>query len=153
MEKWKFTPAMLSGKNVKYREDLKVYVTNSDGKLSTKWADKIVDMGHFHIFFNDKDYLAEFDEMPFPVGGLKAIQEKIVYPEEAKSQGVEGKVFVTAFINENGVVEKAEVLKGIGGGCDKAALEAVYKTKFSPGKKEGQPVKVQISIPIVFKLD
>ena len=153
MEKWKFTPATLSGKNVKYRKDLKVYVTSYNGKLSAEWADKMVDMGHFNMFFNDKDYLAEVDEMPFPVGGLKAIQEKIVYPEEAKSLGVEGKVFVTAFINENGVVERAEILKGIGGGCDKAALEAVYRTKFSPGKKEGKPVKVQISIPIVFKLD
>jgi len=153
MEKWKFTPATLSGKNVKFRKDLKAYITNSVGNLSVELADKIVDMGSFDMNFNQNDYFVAVEEMPFPIGGLKAIQEKIVYPEEAKNSGIEGKVYILAFINENGNVDKAKVLKGIGGGCDEAALNAVMKTKFSPGKQKGKPVKVQVSIPIVFKLD
>jgi len=28
----------------------------------------------------------------------------------------------------------------------------VQKTKFKPGKQRGKPVKVQVSIPVVFKL-
>lgn len=152
MEKWKFNPATLSGKNVKYRKDLKVYFTNTNGKPRVEWADKIVDMGNFDMGFNGEDYLVKIDEMPLPVGGLKAIQEKIVYPEQAKNEGIEGKVFVTAFINEKGTVDHVKLLKGIGYGCDKAAINAVTRTKFTPGKLSGKPVKVQISIPIVFKL-
>ena len=152
MEKWKFTPATQSGKNVKYRKDLKVYVTNFNGKLGVEWAEKIVDMGNFNMDFNENDYLVKVDEIPLPVGGIKAIQEKIIYPEKAKREGIEGKVFVTAFVNESGTVDHVKLLKGIGGGCDQAALNAVKKTKFSPGKQGGKPVKVQISIPIVFRL-
>lgn len=97
-------------------------------------------------------YFVAVEEMPEPIGGIKGIQEKIVYPEIAKRAGVEGKVYVLAFVDENGNVTKAQVLKGIGAGCDEAALDAVQKTKFKPGKQRGKPVRVQVSIPIIFKL-
>jgi len=97
-------------------------------------------------------YFVAVEEMPTPIGGIRAIQEKIVYPEIAKRAGVEGKVYVLAFVNEQGIVTKAQIIKGIGAGCDEAALDAVLKTKFTPGKQRGKPVKVQVSIPIVFKL-
>ena len=97
-------------------------------------------------------YFVAVEEMPGPIGGIKAIQEKIVYPEIAKRAGVEGKVYVLAFVNEQGEVTKAQIIKGIGAGCDEAALSAVLKTRFTPGKQRGKPVKVQVSIPIIFKL-
>ena len=97
-------------------------------------------------------YFVAVEEMPEPIGGIKGIQEKIVYPEIAKRAGVEGKVYVLAFVDESGTVTKAQVLKGIGAGCDEAALDAVQKTRFKPGKQRGKPVKVQVSIPIIFKL-
>lgn len=90
--------------------------------------------------------------MPEPVGGMVAIQEKIVYPEIAKRAGIEGKVYVQAFINEEGDVVSAKILKGVGAGCDEVALDAVKKTKFNPGKQSGKPVKTQVTIPIMFKL-
>ncbi|MCZ7612331.1 MAG: TonB family protein [Ignavibacteriaceae bacterium] len=97
-------------------------------------------------------YFVAVEEMPEPIGGIKAIQERISYPEIAKRAGVEGKVYILAFVNENGDVTKAQILKGIGAGCDEAARDAVLQTKFKPGKQRGVPVKVQVSIPIVFKL-
>jgi len=97
-------------------------------------------------------YFVAVEEMPEPLGGLKSIQEKIVYPEIAKRAGVEGKVFVKAFVDETGKVTSAEIVKGIGAGCDEAAIDAVLQTKFSPGKQRGRPIKVQVTIPIVFKL-
>ncbi|MCK7525607.1 MAG: energy transducer TonB [Ignavibacteriales bacterium] len=69
----------------------------------------------------------------------------------AKRAGVEGKVYVLAFVDEAGNVTRAKIIKGIGAGCDEAALDAVRQTKFKPGKQRGTPVKVQVSIPIVFK--
>jgi protein TonB len=44
------------------------------------------------------------------------------------------------------------VIRGIGGGCDEEALEAVSKARFTPGLQRGRPVKVQYSLPIVFRL-
>jgi protein TonB len=97
-------------------------------------------------------YFVAVEEMPEPIGGIGEIQKKIVYPEIAKRAGVEGKVYVLAFVDESGNVTDAKIIKGIGAGCDEAALNAVKKTKFKPGKQRGKAVKVQVSIPVVFKL-
>lgn len=92
------------------------------------------------------------EEAPELIGGLESVQKMIVYPEIAKKAGIEGRVFVQFVIDEKGNVLNPVVLKGIGGGCDEAALEAVKKAKFKPGKQRGRPVRVQYSIPIVFRL-
>jgi len=97
-------------------------------------------------------FFVAVEEMPEPIGGIEAIQKRIVYPEIAKRAGVQGRVFVKAFVDENGNVIKAEIIKGIGAGCDEAAIKAVMATKFKPGRQRGKPVKVQVSIPILFKL-
>lgn len=97
-------------------------------------------------------FFVAVEETPEPIGGIEAIQKRIVYPEIAKRAGVQGRVFIKAFVNEVGDVVKAEVIKGIGAGCDEAAVQAVMETKFKPGRQRGKPVKVQVSIPIVFKL-
>jgi protein TonB len=97
-------------------------------------------------------YFVAVEEMPEPIGGIQGIQSRIVYPEIAKRAGVEGRVYVLAFVDESGNVTKAQVLKGLGAGLDEAALDAIRQTKFKPGKQRGKPVKVQVSIPIVFKL-
>lgn len=105
------------------------------------------------IIEEEPTYFVAVEEMPEPIGGIGAIQSKIVYPEIAKRAGVEGRVYVLAFVDEQGLVMKAQVAKGIGAGCDEAALEAVKQTKFKPGKQRGKPVKVQVHIPVVFKLN
>ncbi len=92
------------------------------------------------------------DEMPEVIGGTKSIMEKITYPEIAKRALIEGRVIVLAFVDENGDVTKAELIKGIGAGCDETALDAVLNTKFKPGRQRGNNVKVQVTIPIIFKL-
>lgn len=97
-------------------------------------------------------YFVAVEEMPEPIGGIGAIQSKIEYPEIAKRAGVEGRVYVKAYVDEQGNVTKVELMKGIGAGCDEEALAAVQDTKFKPGKQRGKPVHVQVSIPVVFKL-
>ena len=90
--------------------------------------------------------------MPEPIGGIKGIQEKIEYPKKAIKNKVEGTVYILAFVDEFGEVTKAMVVQGIGSGCDEEALNSVKETKFIPGMHEGKKVKVQVSIPIIFKL-
>ena len=105
------------------------------------------------IVEEEPQYFVAVEEMPEPIGGIASIQSKIIYPEIAKRAGVEGKVYVLAYVDENGNVTKADISKGIGAGCDEAARDAVLKTKFKPGKQRGKPVKVQVHIPVVFKLN
>lgn len=97
-------------------------------------------------------YFVAVEEMPYPIGGIEAIQNLVKYPGIARRAGIEGKVYVLAYINEEGTVVKTEILKGIGGGCDEAAEYAVKHTKFSPGMQRGKPVKVKVMVPIRFQL-
>jgi len=97
-------------------------------------------------------YFVAVEDMPEPIGGIQEIQNKIVYPDIAKRAGVKGKVFVLAFVDEKGNVTKTAVQKGLGAGLDEAAEDAIKQTKFKPGMQRGKPVKVQVMIPIVFKL-
>lgn len=105
------------------------------------------------VIEEEPTYFVAVEEMPEPIGGIAGIQSKIVYPEIAKRAGVEGRVYVLAFVDENGNVTKVNTIKGIGAGCDEAAMSAVQKTKFKPGKQRGKSVKVQVSIPVIFKLN
>jgi len=97
-------------------------------------------------------YHVTVDEMPSPVGGMIDIVKRIKYPEEAKEQGIEGKVIVKLFIDEFGNPQSCKIIKGINPSLDTEAKEVLMKTKFYPGKIDGKPVKVQVAIPIVFKL-
>lgn len=92
------------------------------------------------------------EKQPELVGGLGNLQKTIVYPEIARKAGIEGRVFVEFVVDERGRVLNPRVIRGIGGGCDEAALAAVAKAKFKPGMQRGRPVKVKYSLPIVFKL-
>ena len=92
------------------------------------------------------------EEMPKPIGGLKAIQEKVCYTEIGRRAGINGTVYIEAVIDEKGNVSNAIVKKGIGGGLDESALNAVNLTKFYPGKQRGKTVKVKMIIPIKFVL-
>ena len=87
------------------------------------------------------------------IGGLQSIQGKIKYPEIAILAGIEGRVMVTFVIDEEGNVLNPVVVRGIGGGCDEAAVEAVRKAKFIPGMQRGRPVRVQFTLPVTFKLN
>ncbi len=145
-----FEPAVKDGRNVKSWIDLTGFniLAKPDGNFEIEMPDFLSGMP-----FGSKDkYLVNADVMPEVVGGMYSIQEKIVYPELAKRAGIQGKVFVLASIDENGDVKETKIIKGIGGGCDEAAMIAIMHVKFVPGKKEGKPVKVQVTIPIVFKL-
>ena len=90
--------------------------------------------------------------MPSPLGGIEGIYRLIKYPTEAIKNKTEGKVYVLAFINEDGNVDDVKVVKGIGSGCDEATIDAVKKSKFSPGKSGGKSIKVKMSLQIQFKI-
>lgn len=136
VKNWKFKAGIKSGKNVNSIFAIKMDLT-VNGSLKR---------------LNEEEFLVSTEEMPLPIGGMYAIQSKIIYPEIAKRAGIQGKVIIQAFIDENGNVVHTKVLNGIGGGCDEMAVDAVKKTKFNPGTQNGKPVKVQVTIPILFKL-
>lgn len=99
------------------------------------------------------------ENMPqFPGGELalrKFIAENVKYPQDAKEKRVQGKVFVSFVINEEGAVVDLGLARG--SGClsiDKEALRVVSSLpKFEPGTQRGVPVKVSYTVPINFQLN
>ncbi len=102
---------------------------------------------------NDSTFYKSVEVMPEPYGGMNAIYKKIGYPKEAIEEKVEGIVKILTFVDRDGEVLDAQVVEGIGFGCDEAARLAILYHRFKPGLIKGQKVKVQIEIPIEFKLD
>lgn len=137
-----FEPGRLAGSPVAVRMVLPVTFALSEGEDET-----------------DEKALSEtegasdaVDEMPEVVGGLGAIAERIVYPPEAEAEGVEGRVFVMFVVDEEGSVTDAEVVTSAHPLLDQAALDAVLKTSFRPGRHAGQAVPVRMVLPITFAL-
>ncbi len=92
------------------------------------------------------------DKKPQLIGGMQSVASHVVYPKDAKKAGIQGKVFVQFTVNEDGNVVDPHVVKGIGHGCDQAAINAVKQAKFTPGTKDGKPATFKYTLPIVFKL-
>lgn len=99
-----------------------------------------------------KDVFVIVQRMPVLIGGIEKLQQSIKYPEMARKAGIEGRVYLKFIIDEKGRVIDPVVIRGIGAGCDEAALEAIKKARFEPGMQRGRSVKVWYSMPIVFKL-
>lgn len=80
---------------------------------------------------------------------LKAVMP--AYPDVARKAKITGRVFVRVLVGADGSIRNAEVVRGIGGGCDEAALEAARKMTFKAGTVNGQPADRPITIPFTFK--
>lgn len=93
-------------------------------------------------------------EFPGGYEGLyKYLAESIVYPEQAKKEGIKGRVIVRFVVEKDGTVSHAEVLRGIGGGCDEEVLRIVNAMpKWKPGRVKGEAVRVQYNLPVTFSL-
>ena len=90
---------------------------------------------------------------PELIGGMRSLVQEIQYPASCRERGVQGRVIVTFAVNEHGRVEDAVVKEGIGRGCDKEALRVIRQARFKPGiGLDGKPIRVEMSVPITFKL-
>lgn len=85
-------------------------------------------------------------------GGVEALQDEVKYPSFAKKAGIEGRVFVQFVVNEEGNVTNPKVTRGVHKLLNKEAVRAVKTLQCEPGMQRGKPVKVQMSLPVTFKL-
>ncbi|WP_258004989.1 M56 family metallopeptidase [Salinibacter ruber] len=93
------------------------------------------------------------DDPPELVGGMKALQQSVEYPEVAREAGLEGRVIVQFVVDEEETVTNLRVTQGVDKVLDEAAIEAVEEQTFTPGRQDGEPRKVQMSLPVTFRLD
>jgi protein TonB len=76
------------------------------------------------------------------------------YPRASRRLGEQGTVIVRVFISSQGLPEKAEVRTSSGfARLDQAALEAVQRWRFVPGRRSGMPEAMWFNIPVRFVLE
>ena len=95
--------------------------------------------------------------MPFFKGGdpaMKAyLSSKTEYPEIAKKKKIEGRVIVKFIVEKNGSITDVHIVKSVDPSLDKEAVRVVKSMpKWTPGKQNGQAVRVQYMVPVTFKL-
>ncbi len=92
------------------------------------------------------------DQEPQVKGGLASLTQEASYPQEARDQGLEGRVYVQAVVNPDGTVRSAKIVRGLGEALDNEALEVVRDAEFTPGKYNGEAVPARKTVWIQFQL-
>ena len=83
----------------------------------------------------------------------KFLGENLKYPKMAQDAGIQGIVYVTFVVEPSGIITSIKILRGLGGGCDDAAVNAIKKMpKWNAGKQRGKAVRVQFNLPVRFRL-
>lgn len=100
---------------------------------------------------------AKLDAAPMFKGGMEELyrylKRTIKYPQEAKANNIQGKVFLSYIVDTDGSLKDIKVLRGLGYGLDEEAVRAIKASpRWIPGKVNGKAVRVQYSIPISFTL-
>ena len=103
------------------------------------------------------DVFDKVDEMPhFPdgmAGLMQYLSTNVRYPKDAKESGTQGRVIVSFIIEKDGSISNAKVAKPTYSSLDEEALRVVSNMpKWTPGKQNGQAVRVKYSVPVSFRL-
>jgi TonB family protein len=74
------------------------------------------------------------------------------YPDILRAAGIEGTVLLHVFVNEEGKVDKVELIKADNQGLVEAAIEAAKQWEFDPATNNGKAIKAEAAIPFTFRL-
>ncbi len=140
MPKWK--PAFNNGKVVRCQFnmpvkfeiiiDTSVYLLGKDTSLGPEFPPEFIGGDYARLIY---------------------LSKAVVYPELAKYKGIEGTVYTSFVVEKDGSISNVNVVRGIGGGCDEVAINAIKNMpKWKPGIQRGRVVRAQFRMPIKFIL-
>ena len=97
------------------------------------------------------------EENPEFIGGMAKLYEylgkNIQYPEMAKENGIQGKVFVQFVVWKDGTIKDVRVVKGVHKTLDSEAQRVVKSMpKWTPGRQRGTAVNARFTLPIKFRI-
>lgn len=88
--------------------------------------------------------IADLDQKP------RAIYQPGPIMNEKLRKGVGGTVYIIFIVNRKGRVQNPRIQSSPDSIYDKAALNAIKKWKFEPGKRNGKPVRFRMRVPFTF---
>lgn len=89
---------------------------------------------------------------------LEFIYTRVKYPFIARENGIEGTVVISFVVEPDGMLTNIRIARDIGGGCGEEALRVVelmntLPERWTPGKMDGEAVRVYYNLPLNFKLE
>jgi TonB family protein len=101
---------------------------------------------------SESDGAATFAESAVDATARLSSSVPVVYPEAARTAGLEADVRLELVVDAEGRVVSARPLAASGLGLDEAALRAVGAYRFSPARRAGRPVRVRMEWTVAFRL-
>lgn len=97
------------------------------------------------------------EEMPsFPGGNgalMSYLSSNVKYPVVAQENGVQGRVIVSFVVERDGSISDVKVARSVDPSLDREAQRVVKSMpRWTPGKQNGQTVRVKYTVPVVFRL-
>ena len=139
-------------------EDNFLISTEDDKSLGVEIKDYVVEQQEEEVVEEEEIPFAIVEQKPTfqgkdPNHFTKWVFSKIVYPEIAKENGVQGRVTLQFTIDTDGSIRNVKVLRGVDSSLDKEAVRVVSSSpKWSPGMQRNKPVRVKYTFPVVFQL-
>ena len=98
------------------------------------------------------------EELPAFPGGeialMRFLSDNMKYPKVARESGIQGRVVVQFVVGSDGSICNAKVIRSIDPYLDKEALRVVsVMPRWKPGMQKGKPVRVQYTMPLMFRLE
>lgn len=97
------------------------------------------------------------EQMPEFPGGPAAfinfLSNNLQYPVKAVTEKVQGKVFISFFVEKDGSLSEVKILRSLSAEIDSEAVRVIKKSpKWKPGIQNGRAVRTSFTLPINFKL-
>lgn len=92
------------------------------------------------------------DRHPEIIGGMGSLYLNIDYPEEARQEGIQGRLLLEFTVDTEGKAHSIEVVDSLHPLCDSAAVAGIQSVNFVPAKHNGKAIPVRMRLPVRFQL-
>lgn len=101
-----------------------------------------------------KDEIKNLEKQPSYSDLSYLLTTELKYPESARKNGVQGRVIIQFVVNSNGDAVNPRIVRSPDTVLSTEALRVFGKmNKWEPGVMKGKKVDVEMTLPILFKLD
>lgn len=104
---------------------------------------------------NHKQIFTMVEQMPSFPGGENELNRfmsnNLRVPDDVIKSGLQGTVYATFIVKEDGSIADAKIISGIGKSCDEEVLRVInLMPKWIPGKQNGEGIPVQFNLPVKY---
>jgi protein TonB len=155
VEHWWFLPKRVGGRSVRSRVtvsvDLSKWKTWSNDCVTLQSVQASRGQGTI-MSINSQEQTRPHDSAPQPgvVLPVAVVQALPDFPEQMAGMGIEGKATVSFVVQPDGTVQTATAVAQTNELFGAAAADCVKQWKFRPALRDGVPVGIRMSVPIVF---